>query len=399
MELTKKQEEGLKIALDRWRQGEKYTAISGFAGSGKSTLIKFIIAAMNLDPEEVRYVAYTGKAANVLKNKGCPGATTAHKLIYHAKMMPNGKYFFKPKSVFEMEREIKVVVVDEVSMLPKKMWDLLCDYNFYILACGDPEQLPPVPDGKEDPNNHVLDHPHIFLDEIMRQAEESEIIRLSMHIREGKPLLTFPCQNEQVMIFNRNDLDVSMLTWADQVLCATNRTKNTLNQQMRQAYNFLPEPQVGDKLINTHNEWDICSNLENPLTNGVIGKIKQFEMQDWEYPYWIRNEKLSIPILIATISGDEENEEFTMLPFDYNEIMTGQSSLTGREEYTIMKRLEMVVPLHASYGYAITVWKAQGSQYPKVLLFSERWPKDSRLKKQYLYTGITRAESKLVVIS
>lgn len=139
MELTKKQEEGLKIALDRWRQGEKYTAISGFAGSGKSTLIKFIIAAMNLDPEEVRYVAYTGKAANVLKNKGCPGATTAHKLVYHAKMMPNGKYFFKPKSVFEMEREIKVVVVDEVSMLPKRMWDLLCNYNFYILACGDPE--------------------------------------------------------------------------------------------------------------------------------------------------------------------------------------------------------------------------------------------------------------------
>ena len=202
------------------------------------------------------------------------------------------------------------------------------------------------------------------------------------------------------MIFNRNDLDVSMLTWADQVLCATNRTKNTLNQQMRQAYNFLPEPQVGDKLINTHNEWDICSNLENPLTNGVIGKIKQFEMQDWEYPYWIRNEKLSIPILIATISGDEENEEFTMLPFDYNEIMTGQSSLTGKEEYTIMKRLEMAVPLHASYGYAITVWKAQGSEWNKVLLFQESgWPRLPDERRRYMYTGITRAVDKLVVIS
>jgi len=53
--------------------------------------------------------------------------------------------------------------------------------------------LPPVPDGNEDPDNHVLDHPHIFLDEIMRQAQESEIIRLSMHVREGNPLLTFPC--------------------------------------------------------------------------------------------------------------------------------------------------------------------------------------------------------------
>ena len=400
MELTKKQEEGLKISLERWRQGEKYTVISGYAGTGKSTLIKFIIAAMNLQPEEVRYIAYTGKAANVLKNKGCPGAMTAHKLIYHAKMMPNGKYIFTPKNKFTMEKEIKVVVVDEVSMLPRRMWDLLCSYDFYILACGDPEQLPPVPDGKEDPNNHVLDHPHIFLDEIMRQAQESEIIRLSMHIREGKPLLTFPCQNEQVMIFNRNDLNSSMLTWADQVLCATNRTKAALNQQMRQAYNFLPDTQVGDKLINVHNEWDICSNLENPLTNGVIGKIKQMELQEWDYPYWIRNEILRIPVLVATISGDEEDEEFTMLPFDYNEIQTGKPSLSGKEEYTITKRLEMAIPLHAHYGYAITVWKAQGSEWGKVLLMQEPgWPRLPDERRRYMYTGITRAVDKLVVVS
>ena len=180
MVLTRKQEEGLKIALERYKHGEKYTCISGYAGTGKSTLIKFIIAAMNLKEEDVRYIAYTGKAANVLKNKGCPGATTAHKLLYYAKLMPNGKYFFKPKTPGEMMSEgIKIVVVDEISMLPKTIWNLLCSHSFYILACGDPEQLPPVPDESgEDPNNHVLDHPHVFLDEIMRQAQESEIIRL-----------------------------------------------------------------------------------------------------------------------------------------------------------------------------------------------------------------------------
>ena len=98
IELTKKQNEGLKITLDRWRHGEKYTAISGFAGTGKSTLIKFIVSAMRLNPEEVRYVAYTGKAANVLKNKGCENATTAHKLLYHATRMANGKYRYRQKS-------------------------------------------------------------------------------------------------------------------------------------------------------------------------------------------------------------------------------------------------------------------------------------------------------------
>ena len=71
------------------------------AGTGKSTLVKFIISALpNIVPEtDVKYVAYTGKAANVLKNKGCPGATTAHKLLYEARMMPNGKYQFFPRNI------------------------------------------------------------------------------------------------------------------------------------------------------------------------------------------------------------------------------------------------------------------------------------------------------------
>lgn len=372
------------------------------AGTGKSTLIKFIISAMNLDEEDVRYIAYTGKAANVLKNKGCPGAMTAHKLLYYAKLMPNGKYFFRPKGKGEIIAEgIKVVVVDEISMLPKEIWNLLCSHSFYILACGDPEQLPPIADKSgEDPNNHVLDHPHIFLDEIMRQAQESEIIRLSMHIREGKPLFTFPAIEEQVKIVQKKDVTIPMLMWADQILCATNRTKNAINQQIRAAKDFdLNHPQVGDKIINLHNEWQISSNHNNPLTNGVIGTIKEIETQNWQYPFWVRNESLSVPVITATFSGDEPDEEFTMLSFDENEFLTGNPSLTGKEEYKISKRKEMSIPLHANFGYAITVWKAQGSEWNKVLLFQEAgWPRDVNERRRYMYTGITRAVDKIVVV-
>ena len=52
MELTRKQEEGLKIAIERYNKNEKYTVISGYAGTGKSTLVKFIIAALGVEPEE-----------------------------------------------------------------------------------------------------------------------------------------------------------------------------------------------------------------------------------------------------------------------------------------------------------------------------------------------------------
>ena len=371
------------------------------AGTGKSTLIKFIIAAMNLKEHQVRYVAYTGKAANVLKNKGCPGAMTAHKLLYRATLMPNGKYRFRPKSKMDMEQEIKVVVVDEISMLPKDMWDLMCSYNFYILACGDPEQLPPVPgDSKEDPNNHVLDNPHIFLDEIMRQAQESEIIRLSMHIREGKPLITFPAKNEQVMIINKKDVTTSMLDWADQILCATNKTRNAINQQMREIYGFNPtELEKGDKIINLHNEWDILSSNKNPLTNGFIGEVKDFSNDVWNYSRTRERINVSVPIIVATFSGDEENEEFSMISLDRDELFKGTPSLSGREEYYIKKRLEQPVPLHFNFGYAVTVWKAQGSEWNKVLLFQEAgWPRDIDDRRKFMYTGVTRAVDKLVVV-
>lgn len=403
IQLTKKQEEGLKIAIERYRNKEKYTCISGFAGTGKSTLIKFIISAMNVKEDAVRYIAYTGKAANVLKNKGCPNAMTAHKLLYYSKMLPNGQYVFKPRPSGVLYQEgIRVVVIDEISMLPKKMWDLMCSHNFYILACGDPEQLPPIPDLKsnEDPNNHVLDHPHIFLDEIMRQAQESEIIRLSMHIRQGNPLTTFPVANEQVMIFDRKDLDISKLVWADQVLCATNKTRNMINQQVRASYGFdSTTPQIGDKVINLHNEWGILSNHQNPLTNGVIGTIKEMTASDLEYPYWIRNQELSVPIITATISGDEEGEDFSSISFDKSEILTGKSTLRGEEEYTIKNRLKRSTPLHFNFGYAITVWKSQGSEWNKVLLIEEYgWPRDPETRRRFLYTGITRAVDRLVVI-
>ena len=120
MELTAKQETALKLAVARYNLGMPYTVISGYAGSGKSTLVKFIISALNIPEERVAYVAYTGKAANVLKNKGCPNATTAHKLLYHARQTASGHYVFTPKKV--LDDDYKLIVVDEVSMLPQELW-------------------------------------------------------------------------------------------------------------------------------------------------------------------------------------------------------------------------------------------------------------------------------------
>lgn len=137
MILTKKQEEGLRLAVTRFKNREPYTCIAGYAGSGKSTLVKFIISALDLMDEEVSYIAFTGKAAQALQQKGCPSAMTAHKLLYYSKQTASGKFVFTPRSKLENE-DLRVIVVDEVSMLPKDMWELLLSHRVYVIALGDP---------------------------------------------------------------------------------------------------------------------------------------------------------------------------------------------------------------------------------------------------------------------
>ena len=62
--------------------------------------------------------------------------TTAHKLLYHARQNKNGNYTFTPKKV--LDNDYEVVVVDEVSMMPKELWYQLLAHRVYVIAAGDP---------------------------------------------------------------------------------------------------------------------------------------------------------------------------------------------------------------------------------------------------------------------
>ena len=389
MKLTIKQEIGLRTAVDRYKAGEKYTVISGYAGSGKSTLVRFIVAALGVPEDKIAYVAYTGKAAKVLAQKGCANATTAHKLLYYAKPMPNGHYKFSPKSNIEYN----VVIVDEVSMLPRSMWELLLRHPAYIIACGDPGQLPPV---DKTEANDVLAKPHVFLDEIMRQAQESEIIRLSMHVREGLPLSTFECAGEQVRVIQKRELVDGMYSWADQILCATNRTRIDINNAVRAMRGYGPEPCPEDRVISLRNHWDLLSSAQAPLTNGTIGTLSNFIHADMLFPH-----RLFIPpvdCLLSEVTTDD-GDNFSGLYIDYKALITGEKTLTPQLEYKVIKAKDgPEPPLEFAYAYAITTWKAQGSEWDRVLGFEESFPFDKEEHKKYLYTMITRAKEKLVVV-
>ena len=382
----------MKIAVERHRAHEKYTVIAGYAGTGKSTLVKFIIEALDVDHGKVCYATFTGKAAQVLAKKGNKNAMTLHKLLFDSIPRKGGGFMRIPKKTLDYT----VVVVDEISMAPKSIIDKLFQHNVYVICLGDPFQLPPI-DKEED--NHLLDHPHIFLDEIMRQAEESEIIRLTMGIRDQKPL-NFAKGNE-VQILPYSELCDGMLNWADQVLVATNLQRHNMNDFMRQMRGFGPDPCDGDKVICLRNYW-ASWNYDNgdPLVNGTIGTIHNPRKDIIRVPYYAYNKGV-IHTLQADFTTDVD-EHFGEVSMDPKIMLGGESELEWRDKYRLgqlKNRIGDVIPKEFTYGYAITCHKAQGSEWDKVLVIEEKFPFQKIDHARWLYTAATRAAEKLVIIT
>lgn len=391
MILTNKQEEGLKIILDRHKRNEKYTVVAGYAGTGKSTLVKFAIEALNVESSKVAYATYTGKAAEVLRKKGNPGACTLHKLLYDHFPMPGGGFYRKPKT----ELDVTIAVVDEVSMVPKPMVDLLLKHKIYVIFLGDPFQLPQI---DKDTENHLLDKPHIFLDEIMRQAAESEIIQLTMKIRNGESLDLF--KGNEVQIFKKNEFNTGMMTWADQIIVATNATRQSINQQMRKILGYSGLPQHGERMICLRNYWDDCNDAGDALVNGTTGIIENPFESFRRIPAYIKNDRRDLPTIVGNFIPDG-GIEFHSIEMDKEMIMTGEKCIDWRVAYQLGKlkpKIGDIVPKEFAFAYAITCHKAQGSEWEKVLVVEEGFPFAKEEHARWLYTACTRASEKLVLL-
>ena len=116
----------------------------------------------------------------------------------------------------------------------------------------------------------------------MRQAQESGIIRLSVRILKGESISGF--KSDDAIVLPKKDFDPTMITWADQTLCATNRTRNQLNQIARQLRGYTNPIEKGEKLIVLRNNWDIMSDKGGYLTNGCVGILNDFNYKAFYLP-------------------------------------------------------------------------------------------------------------------
>ena len=379
MELTKGQELGLKIACERYNNNKDYTVIAGYAGTGKTTLVQFIIKALKLRDSEVVFISFTGKAALVLKNKGCPNAMTAHKLLYYSEENPDGTFTHTPRK--RLEKKYSLIVCDEASMLPQEMIDLLLSHGVHVLFLGDNEQLPPI-----DGDQTILNNPHVFLDEITRQALDNPIIKLSMDIRDGKSFIYGG--DKQCRIMPRDKVTNALLLGADEIIVGKNATRHKMNEYLRQIRwgdKYTYDPIEGEKCICLKNDWNTVGTNGDPLINGQIGTIHNLKVVEMK-PYG--------KILYADFLSDDGGV-YKDLMIDYKLLVDGSPTINADNW---KKFAGWPKPKQFAFAYAITCHKSQGSEFDRVIVYDEAFG-DAEQKRRWRYTAVTRAAKQLVIVT
>ncbi|MNM89873.1 ATP-dependent RecD-like DNA helicase [compost metagenome] len=372
MSWSPQQEAAIK-AVRQWLaapNGPQVFRLFGFAGSGKTTLAKEIAGNVK---GTVLFGAFTGKASLVLRKKGCPGASTIHSLIYKPIEDPE-----TGKTVFKLNHDSAItladlVIIDEVSMVDQDLALDLLSYRKKVLVLGDPAQLPPV----KGEGYFINADPDVMLTEVHRQAAENPIIRMSMDVREGRPLKPGAYGDSQVLVRGQVDKEQmrELVLGADQLLCGMNKTRQTFNTRMRTLKGMLDGtapnlPRPGDRLVCLKN------NHDKGLLNGGL----------WEVIKSRDSGVHAAQMVVRSLDVEELEPADVIVPFQFFE---------GREKELDWRELKRVDQF--TYGYALTVHKSQGSSWDNVMLFDESFIfREDRRK--HLYTGLTRAAERITVV-
>jgi exodeoxyribonuclease V len=374
MEFSPQQDAALK-AVARWLKDGRpqIFRLFGYAGTGKTTLARHF--AEHVDGQ-VQFAAFTGKAAQVLRSKGATNARTIHSLIYRPRGEEavadetTGKTSMSP--TFSLNRQspiarAKLVVVDECSMVDEQLGRDLLTFGTPILVLGDPAQLPPISGG-----GFFTEHePDILLTEIHRQARDNPIIRLALDVREGREFMKGDYGTAQVI--GREDVNQDLVLAADQVLVGTNRTRRRYNARLRELKGFDgPLPMAGDKLVCLRND------PAKGLLNGSLWKVMTASRE---------TVKPGINLLVSPEEDDPDRgvAKIKLLKAAFED---PDAEIPWQQK----KRFD-----DFDYGYALTVHKAQGSQWDDVVLFDESYA-FRETRERWLYTAITRAAERLTIV-
>lgn len=373
IQLAQKQKEAIKACLHHG-----VLVLTGGPGTGKTTVIKGILSILKAQGLKIRLAAPTGRAAKRLSETTGQKALTIHRLLEANNLAQDDNLQLGFSKDIDDQLDADVIILDEVSMV-----DIVLMHHFLnavpdgcrIILVGDTDQLPAVGPGsvlKDIIRSQKI--PAIRLDEIFRQAQTSMIIQ-NAHIINAGRLPDLRKQYSDFVFYELNDdtsitqkildlctkdlphegfnvlKDVQVLSPMHRFLCGVENLNLMLQEQLNPKKNqdelkYSSQTfRVGDKVMHIRN------NYQKNVFNGDIGFIQD-----------INNEKLTVDYFdhIVTYEKNELNE--------------------------------------LTLAYASSVHKSQGSEY-KVVIIPLSTSHYIMLQRNLLYTAITRAKQKVIIIS
>ena len=390
MNLLNDDQEKIRQAAVKWffNESEQVFQIAGAAGTGKTFLIYEILRSLHLNEDQYLAMAYTGQASIVMRTRGFFSARSIHSSLYemievddHDNIsevfnLPKKKKIFRKRQF--IEEGIKLFFIDEAYMVPKRMISDILSFGIKVIVCGDPNQLPPVGD---DPGFLISGKVH-RLTKLMRQAEESPIVYLGNRALKDLPIHCGLYGN-QVLVITDDELQPEMFTeFAQCVCCGTNRTREILNNNIRNLFGFSGQlPTINERVICRQNNWDIqCSGIS--LCNGLCGTvltpadISRYDGSVFTLDFkpdlindWFRQLNCNIEYFLAPYQRKQE------MKFMDNKYIKGE---------------------FFEFAYCLTTHLCQGSEYSTGIYIEEFMR--PQIQKALNYTGITRFKQGLIYV-
>lgn len=388
MNLTPSQTMALEAIL---ASEESLVSLFGAAGTGKTTLIKELVARL---PEDTVVCTPTNKAAQVLCSKGID-ATTFYKRFYILEETVGGKPFFVSCKRWINEGRgglpdgkiawASTLIVDEASMLTSRSIAEMSRMCGQLILVGDHHQLPPVGDRDYPAGVFGSLEPTAELTEIMRQEDGNLILTLADALRRDDPKV-----GKMLKHFEVEESFQELVRRGAQMIAFTNKERQRINHVCRRILGFTkPHPERGDRMV-------VTNNYSEDLINGTVITVDDFE--------WDGIADFAT-IICERPSGGLGEFTMAMRPFIGDQIASQRFLL---EEYLTPNKTDDDSLMQATYAYCLTAHKAQGSEWDEVVVFDQRGlikkvaegdPRGAlspdEFARRWTYTAITRARKNL----
>ena len=420
--------------------------MNGYAGTGKTTLVRALIETLQSLETPYALLAPTGRSAKVLSNYTKGTALTIHKKIYRQRSVTDGVQKFGMN--FNAAQHT-IYIVDEASMLSDTTGEnalfgsgsvlndlfrfVFNEHSCKLILIGDTAQLPPIGvvespalDADYIERNFLKKTATVTLTQIIRQAEDSGILTDATNIRNH-------IENEDITIpklktfDDVEQIDGSMLLDALEsshnkvgiqdtiVITRTNKLANRYNAGIRNRILWKDSTvSKGDYIMIVKNNyfWTEGNKDISFIANGDIAEIVSIDKYENMYGFDFadvtlkfpdyQDLELSVKVMLNTLSSESASLTFEENNKLYSEVCADYADIKNKRKlYEEVKKNPYYNALQIKFAYAITCHKAQGGQWKHVYI-DHGYFTDEMLNKEFLrwlYTAFTRASEKIYLVN